>query len=307
MRSLIAFAALAIAACQSPPATVTSTIPPPPEGNTPSPAEVIAASQPAEWRALDPENTLYMDFPEGRVVIEMAPQFAPSHVANVKALSREGFFANGAVTRVQDNFVTQWAQAADPARPPKVGVEKLNAEFTLPRVAIANFDVLPDPDTYADEVGYINGMTAARDAASVWLTHCYGMVGVGRENDENSGGGTELYVIIGHSPRNLDRQLTMLGRVVQGMEIMSAFPRGTGDAGFYKTPAEYRRYADIKVAADVPVAQRTNLEVMRTDSASFATLVNSRRWRKDDFYTKPVGRIGLCNITVPVRPVNPAS
>ena len=307
MRSLIAFAALAIAACQSPPATVTSTIPPPPEGNTPSPAEVIAASQPAEWRALDPENTLYMDFPEGRVVIEMAPQFAPNHVANVKTLSREGFFANGAVTRVQDNFVTQWAQAADPARPPKVGVEKLNAEFTLPRVAIANFDVLPDPDTYADEVGYINGMTAARDAASVWLTHCYGMVGVGRENDENSGGGTELYVIIGHSPRNLDRQLTMLGRVVQGMEIMSAFPRGTGDAGFYKTPAEYRRYADIKVAADVPVAQRTNLEVMRTDSASFATLVNSRRWRKDDFYTKPVGRIGLCNITVPVRPVNPAS
>jgi peptidylprolyl isomerase len=307
MRSLIAFAALAIAACQSPPATITSTIPPPPEGNTPSPAEVIAASQPAEWRSLDPENTLYMDFPEGRVVIEMAPQFAPNHVANVKALSREGFFANGAVTRVQDNFVTQWAQAADPARPPKVGVEKLNAEFTLPRVAIANFDVLPDPDTYADEVGYINGMTAARDAASVWLTHCYGMVGVGRENDENSGGGTELYVIIGHSPRNLDRQLTMLGRVVQGMEIMSAFPRGTGDAGFYKTSAEYRRYADIKVAADVPVAQRTNLEVMRTDSASFATLVNSRRWRKDDFYTKPVGRIGLCNITVPVRPVDPAS
>jgi peptidylprolyl isomerase len=307
MRSLIAFAALALAACQSPPATITSTIPPPPEGNTPSPAEVITASQPAEWRALDPENTLYMDFPEGRVVIEMAPQFAPNHVANVKALSREGFFANGAVTRVQDNFVTQWAQAADPARLPKVGVEKLNAEFTLPRVAIANFDVLPDPDTYADEVGYINGMTAARDAASVWLTHCYGMVGVGRENDENSGGGTELYVIIGHSPRNLDRQLTMLGRVVQGMEIMSAFPRGTGDAGFYKTPAEYRRYADIKVAADVPVAQRTNLEVMRTDSASFATLVNSRRWRKDDFYTKPVGRIGLCNITVPARPVNPAS
>jgi peptidylprolyl isomerase len=207
-----------------------------------------------------------MDFPEGRVVIEMAPQFAPNHVANVKTLSREGFFANGAVTRVQDNFVTQWAQAGDPARPPKVGVEKLNAEFTLPRVAIANFDVLPDPDTYADEVGYINGMTAARDAASVWLTHCYGMVGVGRENDENSGGGTELYVIIGHSPRNLDRQLTMLGRVVQGMEIMSAFPRGTGDAGFYKTPAEYRRYADIKVAADVPVGQKSRESGKRRSS-----------------------------------------
>lgn len=307
MKRLIALAALSLAACQSPPGLSASAIPPPPAGNTPSPAEVVAASKPEEWRALDPETTLYMDFPEGRVVIEMAPQFAPNHVANVKALSREGYFVGGAVTRVQDNFVTQWAQALDPPRPPKIGVEKLNAEFTLPRAAVADFVTLPDPDTYAAEVGWINGMTAARDATSVWLTHCYGMVGVGRENDENSGGGTELYVIIGHSPRNLDRQLTMLGRVVQGMEIMSAFPRGTGDAGFYRTPAEYRRYADIKVAADLPPAQRTNLEVMRTDSASFATLVNSRRWRKDDFYKQPVGRIGLCNVTVPVRPVTPAS
>ena len=56
----------------------------------------------------------------------------------------------------------------------------------------------------------------------------------------------------------------------------------------------------------VPAAQRTNLEVMRTDSASFSTLVNSRRWRKDDFYKHPVGRIGLCNVSVPARPVAPA-
>ncbi len=321
MKKLVAIAVLALAACQSPgdqspgdlapgdlaSAAQTSNIPPPPEGNTPSPADVVAASKPGEWRTLDPENTVYMDFAgqngQGvrRVIIELAPEFSPNHVANVKALSREGFFVNGAVTRVQDNFVTQWAQAADPARPPKIGVEKLNAEFVLPRAAIANFDVLPDPDTYAAEVGFVNGMTAARDATHVWLTHCYGMVGVGRENDENSGGGTELYVIIGHSPRNLDKQLTMLGRVVQGMEIMSSFPRGTGDAGFYETPQEYQRYADIKIAADLPESQRTPLEIMRTDSESFATLVNSRRWRKDDFYRQPVGRIGLCNVTVPVR------
>lgn len=301
MRIAIGLAALALAACQTATAPP-SMIPAQPAGLTPSPSDIIAASKPSEWRALDPENTLYMDFPgKGRVIIELAPEFSPNHVANVKALSREGFFVNGAVTRVQDNFVSQWAQAADPARPPKVGVEKLNAEFTRPRAAIANFDVLPDPDTYASEVGFVNGMYAARDADSAWLTHCYGMVGVGRDNDENSGGGTELYVVIGHSPRNLDRQLTMLGRVVQGMEIMSSFPRGTGDAGFYKTPQEYQHYADIKVAADLPADQRTPLEIMRTDSESFQTLVNSRRWRKDDFYKNPVGRIGLCNVTVPVR------
>ncbi|MDP3493799.1 MAG: peptidylprolyl isomerase [Hyphomonadaceae bacterium] len=301
MRFVFGIAAVALAACQSP--AVVSAIPGPPPGNTPSPAEVIAASKPEEWRRLDPENTVYMDFPNGRVIIELAPEFAPKHVANIRALSREGYFANGAVTRVQDNFVTQWAQAADPARPPKLGVEKLNAEFTLPRNAPVPFDVLPDPDTFAPEVGFSNGLYAARDGEKVWLAHCYGMVGAGRENDENSGGGTELYTIIGQSPRALDRQLTVLGKVVQGMEILAAFPRGTGDVGFYKTPAEYHRYADMKLAADVPEAQRTNLETMRTDSASFQTLVNGRRWRKDDFYTKPVGRIGLCNITVPVRVV----
>ncbi len=296
--------ALALAACQSGSMMASKpAIPAAPPGNTPSPAEVIAASKPEEWRALDPENTLYMDFPNGRVVIELAPEFAPNHVANIKKLSREGFFVNGAVTRVQDNFVTQWAQAADPARPPKVGVEKLNAEFSLPRSAPIPFDVLPDPDTFADEVGFSNGFFVARDKDKVWLAHCYGMVGAGRDADVNSGGGTELYTIISQSPRALDRQLSVVGKVVQGMEIMSAFPRGTGDAGFYKTPAEYHRYADMKIAADVPEAQRTNLETMRTDSASFNTLVNSRRWRKDDFYTNPIGRIGLCNVTVPVREV----
>jgi len=299
-----ALCGLALAACQSGSMMATSAaIPAPPPGNTPSPAEVVAASKPEEWRRLDPENTLYMDFPNGRVVIELAPEFAPNHVANIKKLSREGFFVNGGVTRVQDNFVTQWAQAADPARPPKVGVEKLNAEFTLPRNAPVPFDVLPDPDTFAPEVGFSKGFYVARDKDRVWLAHCYGMVGAGRDADENSGGGTELYTIISQSPRALDRQLSVVGKVVWGMEIMSAFPRGTGDAGFYKTPAEYHRYADMKIAADVPDAQRTNLETLRTDSASFQTLVNSRRWRKDDFYKQPVGRIGLCNVSVPVREV----
>lgn len=300
MRISSALAAFALGACQLA-GSGPQAIPAAPEGNTPSPADIIAASSSSEWRALDPENTLYMDFPQGRVIIELAPQFAPRHVTNVKILSREGYFANGAVTRVQDNFVTQWAQAVEPARPPRKGVDKLNAEFTQPRGSIDQFDTLPDPDTYASEVGFINGMPAARDASRVWLTHCYGMVGAGRENDENSGGGTELYVIIGQSPRNLDRQLSVVGRVVQGMEIMSAFPRGTGEAGFYKTPAEYHHFSDIRVAADVRPEERTNLEVMRTDSASFARLVNSRRWRKDDFYKNPVGRIGLCNVAVPAR------
>jgi len=295
----LALASVSVAACT----TGGPAIPPPPEGLTPPVQQLLDASPASDWRPLDPENTLYMEFPKGRVVIELAPTFAPNHVANVKTLSREGYFANGAVTRVQDNFVAQWAQAVEPERGPAVGKKTLKAEFFVPRSTAANFTVLPDPDTYAAEVGFVDGLPAARDADTAWGAHCYGVVGVGRDTDDDSGGGTELYAIIGQSPRNLDRQITVLGRVVQGMEILSSLQRGTGDAGFYKTPQEYARYADIKVAADVPAAQRTNLEVLRTDSATFAGVVNNRRWRKDDFYRHPAGRIGLCNITVPSRPM----
>ena len=310
MRKFLTLAALLVlAACQPEtkpaPAPVATgpAIPAEPEGKSPPIPDILAASKPEEWRRLDPENTLYMDFPKGRVIIELAPDFAPNHVANIKALSREGYFVNGAVTRVQDNYVTQWAQAADPERPPKVGQKTLKAEFTRPRDTTIGFDLLPDPDTYAPEVGFSNGFQAARNKDSMWLVHCYGVVGVGRENDPDSGGGTELYAINGQSPRGLDRNLTVVGRVVQGMDILASFPRGTEALGFYKTPAEYQHFADIKVAADVPEAQRTNLETLRTDSATFDTLVNSRRWRKDDFYHVPAGRIGVCNINVPVRPV----
>jgi peptidylprolyl isomerase len=81
-------------------------------------ADVLAASKPGDWRALDPENTLYMDLAAGRVVIELAPTFAPLHVANVKALAREKYYDGLAIVRVQDNYVVQWAdpEAENPER-----------------------------------------------------------------------------------------------------------------------------------------------------------------------------------------------
>src|SRR6266511_1834673 len=81
----------------------------PPKRKAPTMAGVLTASKPGDWRALDPENTLYMELASGRVVIELAPLFAPRHVANVKALAREHYYDGLAVVRVQDNYVAQWA------------------------------------------------------------------------------------------------------------------------------------------------------------------------------------------------------
>ena len=269
--------------------------------------EVLAATQPSDWRPVDPENTLYLDLATGRVVIELAPAFAPAHVANVKALVRERYFDGLAILRAQENYVVQWGdpQGEDPQqrRPIANAKRTLAAEFDRGIGPDLAFTPLADGDVYAPEVGFVGGFPAARDAAAgrAWLTHCYGMVGAGRDNDADSGGGTELYVVIGHSPRHLDRNVTLLGRVLQGMELLTTLPRGTGALGFYERPEQRVPIRTVRVAADVPAAERVALEVLRTDTPAFAALVDSRRFRREAWFKNPVGHIELCNVPIPVR------
>jgi cyclophilin family peptidyl-prolyl cis-trans isomerase len=278
--------------------------------------EVLAASKPSDWHALDPENTLYLELATGRVVIELAPTFAPNHVANIKALAREKYFDGLAILRSQDNYVVQWgdphadARAEDKDHPRAITTAKrtLKAEFTRSADKLP-FVQLPDVDGYAPQVGFSGDFWAARDPKKddAWMTHCYGAVGVGRDLDADSGGGTELYVVIGNAPRHLDRNITLTGRVVQGMELLSVMPRGTGALGFYEKPEQYVPIKSVRVAADLPAAQRVNLEVMRTDTPTFTALVEARRNRHDDWFKVPAGYVELCNVPIPVRAVGAAS
>ncbi|HWE98247.1 MAG TPA: peptidylprolyl isomerase [Caulobacteraceae bacterium] len=265
-------------------------------------SEILAASPAADWRGLDPEDTLYLTLPQGRVVIEVAPTFAPSHVANIKRLVRSGFYDGLAVVRVQDNYVVQWGDAQS-IHPTGEGRVRLKAEFDRPYGAADPFIALPDSDTYAPRTGFAGDFPAARDPASglTWLTHCYGMVGAGRDNDADSGGGPELYAVIGQAPRQLDRNVTLVGRVIDGMELLAALPRGHGDFGFYQRPEERVPILGVKVAADLPAAQRTAFRVLKTDSPTFAAVVYNRRFRRDAWYKLAAGHIDVCNLPLPVR------
>ena len=277
----------------------------------PTMTEVLAASKPSDWHALDPANTLYLELAGGRVVIELAPTFAPHHAANIQALAREKYFDGLAFLRSQDNYVVQWGDpdAEDAAKRRSVGDARrtLKAEFTITLSKLLPFTLLPDRDGYAPQTGFSGDFPAARDPknSTAWLTHCYGAVGVGRDNDIDSGGGTELYVVIGNA-RWLDRNITVVGRVVQGMEWLSTLPRGTGALGFYEKREQDVPIKSIRVAADVPAEQRTNLEVLRTDTPTFAALVESRRNRHDEWYKVPAGHIDVCSVPIPVRIAAPA-
>ena len=269
--------------------------------------EIVDAAPAADWRDLDPANTLYMQLDSGLVVMELAPDIAPEHVANIRALAKGRFWDGLSIYRSQDNFVVQFgdpdADDAAKRKPfPSGTKDKLPAEFAkvLPESA---FTRLPDADGWAPQVGFVQGFPAGRDPASgdTWLAHCYGALGAGRNNEPDSSLGAELYVVIGQSPRQLDRNITVVGRVVQGMELLSTIARGPEPMGFHEDAAKRVPIRSIRLGSDVPAAQRLPLQLLRTDSAPFRDATEARRNRRDPFYHRPAGHIDLCNVPLPVR------
>jgi peptidylprolyl isomerase len=270
-------------------------------------AEIIAASLPSDWRRLDPANTLYLELDSGRVVIELVPRFAPRSVANVLTLVRAGYFDGLTIHRVQDDFVVQWGDP-DGTRSLGTAATVIAPEFTLrwsPELAVT---LLPDTDGFASQTGFAYGLPVAgdRDLGEIWPAHCYGSVGVGRDLARDSGNGSELYVVIGQPPRHLDRNLTLIGRVVDGMERLSGLPRGTGPLGVYERPDQRVPIRRMRVAVDLPESERSAIELLRTDTQTFADLVESRRNRLDDFYFRPAGHVDLCAVPQPARRVETA-
>jgi peptidylprolyl isomerase len=160
---------------------------------------------------------------------------------------------------------------------------------------------LQDPDSYAREVGFAGGFPVAGQYGRTWLAHCYGMIGAGRGDTADSGSGAELYVVIGQAPRHLDRNVTLVGRVLQGMEILSVMPRGTGPLGFYEAPTERTIIRSVRLGSDLPEDERVNLETLRTDSDTFRDVIDSRRTRRESWFLQPTGRINVCNVPLPVR------
>ena len=281
---------------------------------TPTAKEILAKSTPAEWRTPDPQNLLLMQLPTGRVVIELAPDFTPRHAANIRTLVRQRYFDGLAIIRVQDNFVTQWGDPNDDENGDKSRIRSLGkASKTLPPEFTRAIDpklpwtALPDGDVYAPEVGFSEGFPVGRDPASgqEWVAHCYGTVGVARDVAPETGSGSSLYAVIGQA-RRLDHNLAVAGRVLEGMPLLSGLPRGPEPMGFYTKPEQRVAIESVQLAADIPAKDRPAIEVLRTDSASFAALVEARRNGRNAFYTHPAGKIDLCSIDVPMREAKPA-
>lgn len=339
MKALTLIAALAVALpvmAQTTPAAKPATAPAQPAAKAATPAkaqakparstaDIIATAPPEAWRDVAPENLLVMTLPQGQVLIELAPRFAPRHVANIRALAQGGYFDGLAIVRVQDNFVTQWgdpnaddeepapaaagAGASAPPAPPKPKAKpfpanasaKLPAEFSIPLKGLP-LTALPDVDGWAPRTGHVDGFPVAADPkkGQAWLAHCYGTVGAGRGNAVDSSTGAELYAVIGHAPRGLDLNITVVGRVLKGMEWLASLPRGGATMGFYDQPGQRTGIQSMALAAALPAEQRPHWQVLRTDTATWQELLQARRHRSGWFVHSPE-HTEICSASAPAR------
>ena len=280
---------------------------PPPPAKAPTLTDIVNAAKPDEWQRVDPQDLMLIDLNDGsRVAIALAPALAPQHVGNIRGLIRAHWFDGGAIYRVQDNYVVQWGQGDDDKKAPQGLEGPLSAEYDRPAAGLPATP-LPYRDTFAPKVGYSGPFPVAAEGSGkgdrAWMTHCYGIVGVARGLAPDTGNGGELYAVLGQSPRQLDRNIALVGRVLDGFEHMTALPRGTGALGFYEKPEQRVAIKRVTLAADLPADTRPAYEWLRPESASFAQWLHLKANRHDDFYQRPAGAIDLCNALPPVRPV----
>ena len=268
-----------------------------------TPTDIVASAPVSAWKAIEPDQLLVLDLANGgRVVVQLAPMFAPVHVANIQKMALANYWPGATVYRVQDNYVAQWG-LGETEKPLPTGVlARPPAEYTRP---LAGLKITPlgSPDPYAPAAGFVDGWPVAYSPHEGWanLTHCYSYVGVSRGMDPETGSGSDLYANIGHAPRHLDRNIAAVGRVIEGIDKLSSLPRGTEGLGFYKDKAQYVPIASIRLASQIEGADRPAFEYMDTSSPSFASYLRVRANRKDDFYIRPAGGVDLCNVQVPVR------
>lgn len=282
------------AAAQTPPAT-------------PAPPPDPAAPVEADWMTIPDDEIMVMSLPGGRhIVIRLAPRYAPVHVANIRRLARAHWWDGTSVNRVQDNYVVQWGDPTEGKAMPEGVVANPPAEYTWP-----NWDGvtrLAKPDPYATRAGHsADGWQLASNGRETWMPHCYAMVGVGRNLKPDTGTGAELYTVIGSPSRPLDRNIALVGRVIDGIEHLSSLPRGTGPLGFYEKPEQRVPIERVRLASDLPEGTRPRFQVRRADNARFEAYVRARENRTPPFFDVPAGGADICTVPVAYRRVPAAA
>ncbi len=283
-------------------------------------SETVPAVTPPvqDWRAVDPENLIIVTLETGIVAIELYPEAAPAHAAQIREAVREGFYDGEYFYRVIEGHVAQAGREFPMA---------VAAWATLPfeaerDISADGFAPQGNPDLYAAEVGHRDGFAVGREGGREWLLNCPGALGMARDNNPESGS-TEIFIPL-QPRRYLDRNYTIFGRVIDGMEFIHRLPRvdpsteeevnammGEDEelahqvTQFRRSKLAQNQILSARMAADIPVAERPAYDVMETPSAEWETLKTSKR----DYtgipalVSLPPKVLDICSLPVPARRV----
>ncbi len=260
-------------------------------------AEILAESAADDWRTIPAEETLVIEMERGAVTVALSPSLARKHVEQVKRLAREGFYDGLSFYRVIDGFV---AQGGDPFSEKKIRTakKKMKAEFETEGDNIS-FAALSDVDGFAPVSGFVSSLPAGHDenAGTYWHLHCAGAFALGREDGRDTAS-TEFYVAL-QPQRYLDRNLSVFGRVIDGMDRLQSLRR--------VNPPETKdddigeEIISIRVASDIPESDRVTWEILDSARPVFAEYAEARRNRPESFFHYRPEHLDVCQLPVPVR------
>jgi len=267
------------------------------------------------WNPLEPDNTVYLQLGEGTVVIELNPAFAPGTVKQFRTLLEEQFYRGLTFYRVIDGFVAQGGDESDVGTANDMPALKREFEINWPLKPEDKEEakdwqpmagtLVQEDHMFAPYTGFIDGFAAARDEkkeGKAWLTHCPGTVAMARNTDPDTGS-TDFYIVIGQAPRYLDRNLTIFGRVVWGMDVVQRIKRGpTLENGMIEDDMDRTRIKRLRLASSVDENERLNIYIADTNSRGFKQSLKERRTRSDKFFHhKPPKVLDICQVPVPAR------
>ena len=260
----------------------------------------IASALAPDWRDVSPENLILVETIYGDIVIELNPDFAPNHAAQFRQLVQDDVYNGIRFYRVIEAFVAQGGLKEDALIEQYPTLENENDR----PISAAAFEPLGNADLFAPLVGHIDGFAGGRSETlgSEWLLHCPGALAMARDTDPDSGS-TEFYIVL-DAQRYLDRNLTVFGRVIDGMQYVQKLKRGVRaiENGVIQAPEVGDEIMSMTLAADMDPAIRPAYQVQAMPTQAFEDAKTAKRVREEDFfYRKPPEMLDICGFEVPMR------
>lgn len=237
------------------------------------------------WRTVDADNLMLIDTAYGVIGVELFPEIAPNHVAQVKALVRDGFYDNVVFHRVIEGFMNQTGDGSNGNGTGDSEMADIEAEFTFRRGAEMPVTVVSSRGGEQQQIstGFykslpvasqpINQAILTKDGkVAAFGLHCPGVTSMARTNDPNSA--NSQFFLMRDQAEHLDMQYSIWGSTVSGREHLTKFKVGVvGEDGF--VPDQMNT---VRIAADLPETERPTVQVLDTASDSFSTWLETQSY-----------------------------